>query len=290
MSEKAEFRKNQNTTADIATEFVLKIQRPTGFCVEFGAWDGRYLLNSFALLNKFNYAGVLIEPDKRKFRKLCANYKDKKNVQCLNQLVGWFKNDSLDRILAGSACPKRFDFLSIDVDGNDWHIWKAVRVYQPQIVCVEFNPTIPAGVEFVQPADGKIQWGCSVASLLKLGLEKGYRPLHVGLRDVIFGSSDFTRYRGCPSRQANKTSQQLTNHIFIGYDGRILLRGNRNLRWHGIRFYERDLQVLPQFLQKLPDSMNLFEKICLRLFCLLRRWRRSWCRHLGFPWENPYDP
>ena len=38
---------------------------------------------------------------------------------------------------------------------------------------VEFNPTIPADVEFVQPRDIKINQG-SLLSLTKLGQEKGY--------------------------------------------------------------------------------------------------------------------
>ena len=274
MKQKIKVATNRKPTADIATEFVLQIPRPSGFCVEFGAWDGRHLLNSFALLNQFNYAGVLIEPNKKKFQNLCENYRNKRNVQCLNRMVGWSKADSLDKILSGSACPKRFDFLSIDVDGNDWHIWEAIRIYKPQVVCVEFNPTILAGVEFVQPADGKIQWGCSVASLLKLGKKKGYKPLFIGMHDVVFGSADFgrrTQVFASLLKQEN-SSHQLTSHIFIGYDGRILLRGYKNLRWHGMRFYEEDLQVLPRFLQKLPDSMNLSQKMFLRLFLLLRRW------------------
>ena len=39
---------------------------------------------------------------------------------------------------------------------------------------VEFNPTIPADVEFVQPRDIKINQGSSLLSLTKLGQEKGY--------------------------------------------------------------------------------------------------------------------
>jgi hypothetical protein len=36
-----------------------------------------------------------------------------------------------------------FDFLSIDIDGNDYHAWHAIKNYQPKILMIEFNPTIP---------------------------------------------------------------------------------------------------------------------------------------------------
>lgn len=34
-----------------------------------------------------------------------------------------------------------FDFLSIDIDGNDWYVWRAIaKHYSPRVVCVEINP------------------------------------------------------------------------------------------------------------------------------------------------------
>ena len=57
--------------------------------------------------------------------------------------------------------PYQFQLLSIDVDGCDYHVWNSldISVYQPQVVCIEFNPTIPNRVKFIQEADIRIYQG-----------------------------------------------------------------------------------------------------------------------------------
>jgi hypothetical protein len=264
---------------------VLAFPNPAKFSVEFGAWDGLHLLNCRNLIQEHGHGAVLIEADSAKFERLRKNYGGVSRVECLQAMVGWGKADSLDAILRTTGCPARFDFLSIDVDGNDYHIWKAVSSYQPAVVCVEFNPTIPKEVEFVNPADPKIQQGSSLKSLCKLAEEKGYGILHVDFHDVLFGSLDYFQQTGISpiAWQAIKMDTSAQTQLFVGYDGRILIRGAATLRWNGLRFYEQDLQILPGWLQRLPDSMNPFQKACLVLIRIFRRWRGSWRRRLGFP-------
>ena len=120
------------------------------WCVEFGAWDGLYLSNVRRLIEEKDYSAILIEGDKKKFERLRNNYADNHNVETVNAFVGYNAEDGLDKILSAFNIPKNFDFLSIDVDGNDYHIWKAVQQYRPKSVCVEYNPTIPSQVYFVQ--------------------------------------------------------------------------------------------------------------------------------------------
>lgn len=145
------------------------------WCVEFGAWDGIYLSNTLNLIESKNYSAILIEADARKFAELQKNMQKYKTVYCVNGFVGFKASDSLDILLAKTECPKDFDFLSVDIDGNDYHCIKAMSLFRPKLICVEFNPTIPSLVSYVQPADPAISHGNSLRALFELGLEKGYK-------------------------------------------------------------------------------------------------------------------
>ena len=57
---------------------------------------------------------------------------------------------SLKSLLQRHEIPFDFDFLSIDIDGADYHIWKSLgKEYRPLVVCIEFNPTIPNDIGLV---------------------------------------------------------------------------------------------------------------------------------------------
>ena len=64
------------------------------------------------------------------------------------------------------------DVMSIDIDGDDYHVLAALESFLPRILLVEFNPTCPPGMELVQQKGGR--FGCSAWSLLKLAQQKGY--------------------------------------------------------------------------------------------------------------------
>lgn len=77
-------------------------------------------------------------------------------------------------------CP---DVLSIDVDNDDYHIWKAYRG-KPAIVIIEINSSILPPAEVV-PGDH----GASFMAMLKLGISKGYFLVcHTG--NMIFVDKD----------------------------------------------------------------------------------------------------
>ena len=119
-----------------------------GWCVEFGAWDGRHASNTYALISDAGYSAVLIESDPARFAALQRTHAGRSGVIALRRVVGFEGPDRLDRILAETPVPRDFDLLSIDIDGNDFHVWDAVEDYRPKLVVIEFNPTVPNEVDF----------------------------------------------------------------------------------------------------------------------------------------------
>jgi hypothetical protein len=150
---------SQNGEDGIIAKVLETIGDSTKWCVEFGAWDGRHLSNTFNLIASRGYSAVLIEGSKERFRELERTFKDDPKVRCVNAFVGFTAADGLDAILARAGIPKDFDVLSIDIDGNDYHVWKAVATYRPRVVVIEYNPTIPSAVDFVQVADMTVNQG-----------------------------------------------------------------------------------------------------------------------------------
>ena len=93
-------------------------------------------------MNK-GWSGVLIEANKKKFRELQKTYLDVSKAVLINEFVNISGQNTLDEILSKTAIPKEFDFLSIDIDSTDYHIWESLEIYRPKLVVIEFNPSIP---------------------------------------------------------------------------------------------------------------------------------------------------
>jgi hypothetical protein len=248
-----------------------------GWCVEFGAWDGRHLSNTRNLIESRGYSAVLIEGSEAKYEELRRNYAGQEKVFPVNQFVGFEGGNSLDRILAKTPIPKDFDFLSIDIDGNDYHVWKALTEYRPKVVCVEFNPTIPTEVNFVQEPDPAINQGCSATALYELGKSKGYELVSLlGFNTVFVRSEYFPLFEiEDNSPQALRTSNEAVTYIFSGYDGTLFLRGHRRLPWHNVELDEAKIQHLPKYLRTYPSNFSKLQSALLRLIA----------NPLGFPGE-----
>ena len=119
---------------------------------EFGAWDGLHLSNTANLIVNSGYSAVLIEADPKKFlerKQNMASYP----VKYINAFINLEGVNTLDSVLSSSSIPKDFDLLSIDIDGADYWIFEGLQKYRPKVIVIEFNPTIPKEVEFLNPKD-----------------------------------------------------------------------------------------------------------------------------------------
>lgn len=234
------------------------------WCVEFGAWDGLYMCNTLALIER-GYNAILIEGSKKKFRELKKNHKHNEKVRPVNAFVGFNPEDGLDSILSQYEIPANFDFLSIDIDGNDYHTWKAVERYRPKLVCIEFNPTIPTEVSFIQEADPAINHGNSVLALTELAKSKGYELVCVISFNAFFVDKNYFPLFGISdnSPQALRKDLSYITWIFTLYDGTTALSGYRALPWHGVYMNEKKLQTIPRFIRKFVSNYNPLQRLTL---------------------------
>lgn len=262
---------------DGVLEKILEVlEEGVGWCVEFGAWDGRHLSNTCALIEEKGFSAVLIEGSEERFADLEESFKHNEKVTPINAFVGFGADDGLDQILAKTSIPTDFDVLSIDIDGNDFHVWKAVRLYNPRVVVIEYNPTIPTEVEFVQAADASLNHGSSIASIVKLGRSKGYELVCITDRNCIFVKDKYFLRFGIKdnSPRALRPNESLVTWIFCGQDGTVFLRGHRILPWHGIPYREEKVQHVARLFRVFPSNERGLMRFLGRQYRSLkkRRW------------------
>ena len=155
------------------------------WCVEFGARDGISDSNTYNLIKNHNYKAVLIEGDEIYYKKLCKNFQNDSVIK-INKYENFSGENKLDNILLNTKINKNFDFLSIDIDGCDYHVLNSLIEYRPKIICIEFNHFIPNSVEFIQKKNFNIKQGSSAKSLVKLGATKGYRLIASSFSNLFF--------------------------------------------------------------------------------------------------------
>lgn len=149
----------------IAAELFKLLPSQGKYLVDLGAGDG-YSNSNTRLLLENGWHGLLIDGDPRGNQQVMKHFLTKDNI--LN-------------ILNSYAVPPEFDFLSIDLDGNDYYfIQEVTKEYKPTIICAEINGCIPVNVAATIMYNPTHTWnnddyyGFSYAAAFKLAEEIGY--------------------------------------------------------------------------------------------------------------------
>lgn len=255
---------------DGVIETILKTLGLTpGFCVEFGAWDGKHLSNTYKLMEE-GFSGVFIEGSKERFEDLKKTYGTNPNAHLINAYVGFDGDTSLDSLLAATPIPKDFVLLSIDIDGNDYHVWDSLKKYIPSVVVIEYNPTMGAHVDFVQKKDMKVNQGNSLAALVRLGKEKGYELVATTVRNAFFVRAQYFAQFSIQDNSSETlfSGRKYVVDFFQGYDGTFMFRGDTKAGWHALPFGEKAFQIVPKIWRTFPGAMNPIQ------MCTFKVWRK----------------
>lgn len=143
--------------------------------VEFGAADGQWYSNTYALEQR-GWTRYLFDGDPRSSAKV---------RKCLLTV------ESINEEFDAAGVPDVIDVLSVDVDGNDFWLWKALR-RPARVTLVEYNASLPSGEAFAieyNPShawDGTNYFGASLYALYLLGRSKGLRLVHVTKLNAVF--------------------------------------------------------------------------------------------------------
>jgi hypothetical protein len=202
---------SQNGEDGVLAELFRRLGVETGWCVEFGAWDGRHLSNTFALVER-GWNAVYIEGEPSRYQDLLRTVKGFPAIHPVEAFVAPEGEFALDALLARTPIPAEFELLSIDIDGDDWHVWRNTTCYRAQVVVIEINSGIPADVEQVPSAERQ---GASFASTVRLGREKGYVPVcHTG--NIIFVREELAARVGVSAKDLERPERLFLDQWVTG--------------------------------------------------------------------------
>lgn len=260
LSERARKVTSQVGEDGVIAAVLERLSIDKGWCVEFGAWDGKYHSNTWNLVHNKGWKAVYIEANQGAFEQLIENSAGLPDVHCLNEFIEIEGPTSLDGLLARTPIPTDFEFLVIDIDSNDWHIWKSLAGYRPKVVMIEFSEFCPADIFYVKDPAAPGPSSASLTAVCELGKQKGYVLVAVIGGNAIFVVSELSSHFDLRDNSPKGMFQDFANtRLFQSYDGTLLLAGNRELIWRHqrdrsgeikrINVTDEDIQVLPRGLR-----------------------------------------
>jgi hypothetical protein len=147
--------------------------------VEFGVQTG-IECNTLKLLIE-GWSGLWLEGRRSFVGKIRTNYRPFIEKRHLAVSQAFVTAENINSLIEKGGVSGEIDLLSIDIDNNDYWVWKAISVTNPRLVVIEYNASLPPPLSLVVPYDpgrgytGTNYFGASLEALVRLGRTKGYR-------------------------------------------------------------------------------------------------------------------
>lgn len=190
---------SQNDEDGILQEIFKRIGTETKRFVEFGVQDGLECNSHYLLLR--GWTGLWLEASEMSYWWIQRNFEAVISKGQLKTDCVFITRENIDLVLRENGFEGEIDFLSIDIDGNDYHVWEAISSVTPRVVCIEYNGRFPPDYDWVMPYFREHVWngndycGASLKALENLGRKKGYQLVGTNLTGVnaFFVRADLAR-------------------------------------------------------------------------------------------------
>ena len=169
---------------------VLGMKRKT--FVEIGSDDG-VNSNSANLYFNFAWQGLFLDQNPKSIKRGIKFFNKYPHPHFFKPKFVCSKvtRENVNELIEGAGYSGEIGLLSIDIDGNDYWIWDAIKIIDPQVVIIEThnefglnNIVVPYDPEYSYPGKHPLYHGASPVAMNKLAKKKGYRL--VGSNDMGF--------------------------------------------------------------------------------------------------------
>ena len=128
-------------------------------------------------LGPLGWTGLMVDGDEGHMTQV------RRRFYGVTAVAAWITRENINQLILDAGFAGDVDFLSIDLDGNDYWVWEALTACSPRVVVIEYNSafgpdravTIPYDAEFDRHDYRFCYYGASLAALTKLSERKGYR-------------------------------------------------------------------------------------------------------------------
>lgn len=155
--------------------------------VEICAGNGTECMATNLILNH-GFDGFLFDGNKRSVEHGRAFFRKQKDSFLSPPLFqqAWITVENVNRLLREAGATGEVDLFSLDMDGNDYWIWKAIDVIRPRFCVFETHNIIPSELSLTiryepdfycwnRPVSLKDYRSVSLRAMVRLSQEKGYR-------------------------------------------------------------------------------------------------------------------
>jgi len=106
--------------------------------IEFGVETG-VECNTVKLLIE-GWRGLWIEANAQAGEAISSTFAEFTKDRRLTLLQGFVTAENIDALIGNAGLQGEIDLLSIDIDFNDYWIWKAIATVSPRVVVIEYMP------------------------------------------------------------------------------------------------------------------------------------------------------
>jgi hypothetical protein len=169
---------SQTDEDGIIAEIFRRIGVTSRYFVEFGVEEG--LENNTLALLVQGWKGIWIEGNAAYCEAMGKTFTQFIGNKSLMAVNSWVTAETIQPLFEALNVPGEFDLLSIDIDRNDYWVWKAIAKHRPRVVAIEYNASFGRSMEWTVQYSAEKTWdttrnfGASLKSYELLGREKGY--------------------------------------------------------------------------------------------------------------------
>jgi hypothetical protein len=203
---------SQNGEDGIIQEIFSRIGTGTRTFAEIGVGNG--LQNNTVYLLNQGWCGFWIDGNMEKCAYIQSKFKSHLSEKRLGLRYAMVNKENVHDLFTNLAVPKDFDLLSIDVDGNDYHILKALDYYRPRVVVVEYNGLYRPPARVMQDYDPSYSYnpstyvGTSLWSFKDLMNSRGFGLVAT---DIVGINAFFVNYAEIENKFVDVDSLSLYN-------------------------------------------------------------------------------